>query len=131
MFAVLSFLIIFICSGLGAGISTQAFQQHGLETTIVEIDPAVYNASREYFGLVDPGEGRVHLEDAGKFVYEKVASNSNTTEPELYDIVVHDCFSGGGVPGHIFTVSFWETLKTIMSPNGVLAVVSSSRSSTP
>jgi hypothetical protein len=35
---------------------------------------------------------------------------------------VHDCFSGGGVPEHIFTIEFWEELKSIMTSDGVLAV---------
>lgn len=43
---------------------------------------------------------------------------------DLYDIVVHDCFSGGAVPKHIFTLEFWDDLKAIMNPEGVLAVVS-------
>lgn len=54
----------------------------------------------------------------------KRASLSTANTEKLYDIVVHDCFSGGGVPKHIFTVEFWEDLKTIVSPEGVVAVVS-------
>jgi hypothetical protein len=51
-----------------------------------------------------------------------IAAADPEGKPELYDIVVHDCFSGGGVPKHIFTVEFWEDLKMIMNPEGVLAV---------
>lgn len=122
---------MYICSGLGAGISASAFQRHNISTTIIEIDPAVYAAARQYFGLADPGPEKVFLEDARGWVAQRRAAiDSSSTDfdkkPELYDIVVHDCFSGGGVPKHIFTLEFWEDLKAIVSPQGVVAVVSHS-----
>lgn len=98
-----------------------------MSTTIVEIDPAVYAAARQYFGLPDPGPGRVFLEDARGWVIKKraeIVASSGEVKQELYDIVVHDCFSGGGLPKHIFTLEFWEDLKLVMNPEGVLAVVS-------
>jgi len=42
--------------------------------------------------------------------------------PAKYDYVVHDCFSGGGVPEHLFTKEFWADLKEIIRDDGVLAV---------
>lgn len=110
-------------SGLGTGISASAFHHHNIATTIVEIDPAVYTAARQYFGLPDPGEGNIFLEDARGWV----AQRGRSTSSKPFDIVIHDCFSGGGVPEHIFTVEFWEDLKGILSPEGVVAVVSVSR----
>lgn len=92
-----------------------------MSTTIVEIDPAVYQAARSYFGLRDPGVGRVFLEDAGAWIENR--SMQTAGSDELFDIVVHDCFSGGGVPEHIYTAEFWRALKVIMHPEGVLAVV--------
>jgi hypothetical protein len=114
-------------SGLGTGISASAFARHNISTTIVEIDPAVYAAARQYFGLSDPGPGKVFLQDAKAWVTQKRASivaTDTVVKQELYDIVVHDCFSGGAVPKHIYTLEFWQDLKTIMNPEGVLAVVS-------
>ncbi|KAH7930722.1 S-adenosyl-L-methionine-dependent methyltransferase [Leucogyrophana mollusca] len=110
--------------GLGAGISATAFSQHGITPTIVEIDPAVHDAARRYFGLPDLGQDKVFLEDARRWVGRKRASIESDDSQEIakYDIVVHDCFSGGGVPEHLFTVEFWNDLKTIMSPEGVVAV---------
>jgi len=109
-------------SGLGTGISATAFSRHGISTTIVEIDPAVYDAARQYFGLPDPGPGKVFLEDARAWMTRKRA-NIEAGRPEvLFDIIVHDCFSGGGVPEHIFTREFWQDLKTVLDPEGVLVV---------
>ncbi|KAG9317383.1 S-adenosyl-L-methionine-dependent methyltransferase [Chiua virens] len=110
--------------GLGTGISADAFMRHGISTTIVEIDPAVYDAARKHFGLQYPGDGHVFLEDARHWVYKKrAAMQSDNGQTFLgYDIVVHDCFSGGGVPQHLFSVEFWNDLKSIIKPDGVVAV---------
>ncbi|KAF8913768.1 spermine/spermidine synthase [Gymnopilus junonius] len=108
--------------GLGTGISTTAFARHGISTTIIEIDPAVYRAAHTFFGLSDPGADRIFLQDARTWVSEKIA-NVETQQPEtLFDFVVHDCFSGGGVPEHLFTIQFWDDLKKVMQPEGVLVV---------
>lgn len=110
--------------GLGTGFSTTAFIRHGLNTTVVEIDPAVYDAARRWFGLPDPGPWNVFLEDARQFVERRSREIQISPEENLYDIVVHDCFSGGGVPAHIFTTEFWNYLKQIMNTEGILVVVS-------
>lgn len=112
------------CSGLGTGISTGALIRHGIETTIIEIDPAVYEAARTYFGLPDPGKDNVYLEDAREWVGRRRQSIEHGTKLPLYDIVVHDCFSGGGVPQDLFTKQFWGNLKTILDPEAVVVVVS-------
>ncbi|TFY78516.1 hypothetical protein EWM64_g5497 [Hericium alpestre] len=108
--------------GLGAGIAATAFANHKVQTTIVEIDPAVYNASRQFFGLPDLGPDRVFLEDARRFVHRRKEQVQAGDVKEKFDYVVHDCFSGGGVPGHIFSLQFWDDLKEVMNPEGVVAV---------
>ena len=99
--------------------------RHGLSTTIVEIDPAVYDAARRFFGL--PVPDRVFLEDARGWVHNrsetmKAESRSQTTS-EPFDIIVHDCFSGGGIPAHLYTQQFWQELKNIIRSDAVVAVV--------
>ncbi|KAI0082391.1 hypothetical protein K474DRAFT_1611352 [Panus rudis PR-1116 ss-1] len=117
--------------GLGTGIAARALMQHSVSTTIVEIDPAVYDAARRYFMLPEPEKGRLFLEDARAWVrrhrmeLEQMPPSSvdpHPSDPALFDYVVHDCFSGGTVPGHIFTVEFWEDLKAITTPSGVVAI---------
>ncbi|KAI0832594.1 hypothetical protein BC628DRAFT_1310250 [Trametes gibbosa] len=120
--------------GLGAGIAATAFNRHGLDVTIVEIDQAVYDAAHRFFGLPTPGPGRLFIEDARLWVHNRsstLTGSSTTTapvtdtdlaSPELYDIVVHDLFSGGGLPAHMFSEEFWVDLKNIVRPDGVVAV---------
>jgi len=113
-------------SGLGTGISANAFARHNMETTILEIDPAVYDAARQYFGLSDPGSNNVFLQDAREWVRTRramIETEGVSAVRVKYDVVVHDCFSGGGVPEHLFSIEFWNDLKTILSSEGVVAVV--------
>lgn len=92
---------------------------HRVNTTVVEIDPIVYRYARDYFGLPEPNQ--VVIEDARVWLERQ----HSLSEDEKYDYVVHDCFSGGGVPGHIFTDEFWKKLKSVMKVDGIIAVVSS------
>ncbi|KAH8094879.1 hypothetical protein BXZ70DRAFT_946452 [Cristinia sonorae] len=115
--------------GLGTGISASALARHGLDTTIVDVDAAVYEAAKKYFGLEVSPE-KVFIQDGRGFVSRRrhardrrLESDPNVVDDsDLYDIVVHDLFSGGSVPGHLFTTEFWEDLKAVMRPTGVVAV---------
>lgn len=66
--------------GLGVGIAARAFDALKVNTTVVEIDPVVYDFAREYFG-VDVPRGGVYLEDARVFV---------DRTKEKFDYVLHD-----------------------------------------
>jgi hypothetical protein len=110
--------------GLGTGIAITALKRNGLKATVVEIDPAVYDAARTYFGLPDLGEGRVFLQDARGFVLNRKQKLESGEDLAKFDVVIHDVFSGGGVPGHIFTLEFWNDLKDTMKEDGVVVVVS-------
>ncbi|KAF9247404.1 hypothetical protein BU15DRAFT_84903 [Melanogaster broomeanus] len=93
--------------------------QHGISTTIVEIDPAVYDAARQYFGLEHPGDDKVFLEDARDWVNgRRVAMQSNDEgASSKFEIIVHDCFSGGGVPQHLFSMEFWNDPEAVVAVN--------------
>ncbi|EIW61205.1 uncharacterized protein TRAVEDRAFT_56579 [Trametes versicolor FP-101664 SS1] len=120
--------------GLGAGIAATSFDRHGLDVTIIEIDQAVYDAAHRFFGVPDPGPDKLFIQDARGWVHNRSATLTESTtatapvtdgdlaSPELYDIVVHDCFSGGGVPSHLYTFEFWKDLKNIVRPDGVVVV---------
>ncbi|KAI0375810.1 S-adenosyl-L-methionine-dependent methyltransferase [Pilatotrama ljubarskyi] len=120
--------------GLGTGIAATSFMRHNLDTTIIEIDPAVYDAAHRFFGLPSPRPEKLFIQDARPWVRNRSATlvesatatapvaEADVTSPELFDIVVHDCFSGGGVPSHLYTQEFWSDLKNIVRPDGVVAV---------
>ncbi|TBU33178.1 S-adenosyl-L-methionine-dependent methyltransferase [Dichomitus squalens] len=112
--------------GLGTGIAATSFIRHNLSTTIVEIDPAVYDAARRFFGLADPHQ--VFLEDARGWVHNRSevvkaqAESVNLVTFEPFDVVVHDCFSGGGIPSHLYTQQLWQELKNIIRSDAIIAV---------
>ena len=37
--------------------------------------------------------------------------------------MVQDCFSGGSVPGEMFTVEFWRDLSELVERDGIVAMV--------
>ncbi|EMD40933.1 hypothetical protein CERSUDRAFT_111514 [Gelatoporia subvermispora B] len=117
--------------GLGAGISATAFMRHNVSTTIVEIDPEVYNAAKRFFGLPTPDQ--VFVEDVRKWTRLRRHVLEGGSQPAggevlrkedipKYDIIVHDCFSGGSLPAHLFTQQLWKDLKAVLEDDGVLAV---------
>jgi spermidine synthase len=90
---------------------------HGIDTTIVEIDPVVYNYAQKYFGL-QPNHTGV-IQDAVSWV-----RTSATQRAESFDYIIHDVFTGGAEPIDLFTDEFLQGLSTMLKPNGVIAVVS-------
>jgi hypothetical protein len=95
---------------------------HGIDTTIVEIDPVVYRFASKYFGL--PSNHTAVIED--------VVSWSQLNAPALqehYDYIVHDVFTGGAEPVDLFTDTFLEGLKYMLKPAGVIVIVSHRMSS--
>jgi spermidine synthase len=123
--------------------------EHNVSVTIVELDPLVYKHAREYFGLhrlqlkvelfdnfdsSSGKDGEIYLEDARQWVHKIAQDLARGTllkigdrSFERYDYIIHDVFSGGTVPAHLFTIEFWSELKDLLRNNGVLAVVCTSR----
>lgn len=64
---------------------------------VVEYDAGVFSAALEHFNLPFP-QG-LYIEDADKFVQEAAAKGE-----EKYDMVIHDVFTGGAVPGELFSL---------------------------
>ena len=93
---------------------------------MLEIDPAVHEAARRFFGFPDIGEGNVFLEDAGAWVATRSKQRQSVPQEDvsLYDIVIHDCFSGGGIPQHLYEIEFFDNLKALLKPDGVVVIVS-------
>lgn len=113
--------------GLGTGIAASSFIKRDISTTIVEVDQAVYDAATEYFGLEVAEPDKVYIGDGRGFVVRRAANITDATaaseaQYEPFDFVVHDVFSGGGVPGHLFTLRFWEDLTKIIKPDAVVVV---------
>jgi len=103
-------------SGLGIGTTPAAFITHGIQTTIVEIDPVVFEYATKYFAL--PPNHKPVIDDAVSYASALAKSD------EKYDYVVHDVFTGGAEPVDLFTLEFLQDLHSVLKPGGVIAIVS-------
>ena len=106
--------------GLGIGTAPGALIAHGINTTIVELDPVVYNFATKYFGL--PSNHTPLIGDAFHLIEDARVRNLSTR----YDYVIHDVFTGGSEPVGLFTQEFLSGLKFLLKEDGVIAIVSHS-----
>ncbi|WPH03213.1 Hypothetical protein R9X50_00609000 [Acrodontium crateriforme] len=101
--------------GLGIGTAPKALAAHGIDTTTVEIDPIVYALATKYFGL--PVTNNVVVQDAVSFVNSAVSTKS-----QKYDYIIHDVFTGGAEPLNLFNLEFIQSLRALLTSNGVAAI---------
>jgi spermidine synthase len=89
---------------------------HGIDTTIVEIDPVVYDFASKYFDL--PRTHTAVISDAVTYASQLAESG------QKFDYVVHDVFTGGAEPVDLFTFEFLQDLHSLLKPGGVIAIAS-------
>ena len=104
-------------AGLGGGTLPTALADllPGARIEIAEIDPAVVQAARTYFGFETDDRLRVHVSDARVFVKRALARG------EHYDLVLLDAYSGDYIPEHLMTVEFLAEVRALLAPGGVVA----------
>jgi hypothetical protein len=101
--------------GLGIGTAPNAMIAHGINTTIVELDPVVHFYATKYFSL-SPKHNAV-IDDATAYVSEKSVS-----APKSYNYIIHDVFTGGAEPVYLFTTEFMQGLYDLLTDDGVVAI---------
>ncbi|KAJ4992337.1 Methyltransferase-like protein 13-like protein 1 [Stagonosporopsis vannaccii] len=101
--------------GLGIGTAPNALIKHGLNTTIVELDPVVHKYATQYFGL-SPNHTAV-ISDAVRYV-----ADTSVSAPKSYDYIIHDVFTGGAEPVHLFTTEFMQGLHNLLKDDGAVAI---------
>ena len=103
--------------GAGVGTAPKALLAHGIETTIVELDPVVHGFAQKYFGL--PKNHTAILQDAVSWIDSGAISAGSMSN---YDFIIHDVFTGGAEPLDLFTESFLRNLRALLNPEGVVAI---------
>lgn len=100
--------------GLGGGAITKRWWRDypALSIDSVEIDEAVIDVSKRFFGLPDDERLRIFNQDARRFVQ---------TSLDTYDVVIVDAYYADSLPFHLTTDEFFGEVKARMSPDGVLA----------
>ncbi|KAL2197934.1 S-adenosyl-L-methionine-dependent methyltransferase [Corynascus similis CBS 632.67] len=102
--------------GLGIGTTPAALVAHGIDTTVVELDPVVYKFASQYFQL--PRNHTAVIEDAVTYTSRQAADEA----APRFDYIIHDVFTGGAEPIPLFTLEFLQNLHTLLKPNGVIAI---------
>jgi len=98
--------------GQGAGHMVKILSdRYGIKTDTLEIDPAVAAAANHYFGFKATGQTII-----GDARYEIRHLQGQ------YDLIIHDCFTGGSEPAHLLTTETLAQLKGLLSEKGILAV---------
>lgn len=98
--------------GQGAGHMAMALRhKQGIATDTIEIDPAVAAAASVYFGFAPTGNTRIG--DA-RYVVRHLDGP--------YDLIIHDCFTGGSEPAHLLTVEALSQIRALLSKRGILAL---------
>ncbi len=98
--------------GLGAGHMAKVLNdRYGIIVDTLEIDPAVAQAAVDYFGFKPTGKAIV-----GDARYEIRHLTGQ------YDLIIHDCFTGGSEPAHLLTVETLKQLQGLLTEQGILAV---------
>ena len=97
--------------GVGLGVIPRWYEEQGITCDVVDINPAVVEIAKEYFGFQVSGD--IFIEDARYFL--------NKTE-RRYDYIILDVFSGDITPAHLLSVEALSLMRDRLTPQGVLAV---------
>jgi spermidine synthase len=102
--------------GLGAASLTKFIYRHYplAELTVVEIEPRVVAAARQFFKLPeDPVRLNIVIADGSYYI----ASHNKT-----YDLILVDGFDANARPGELNRLPFYRMCRTRLNNNGILVV---------
>jgi spermidine synthase len=101
---------------IGTGGGRTAWYLHrflpNVRITTVELDPAVVEVSRKYFGIKDGPNFRVIARDGRVFLADS---------KDRYDVILIDAYRGPFVPFHLLTKEFYQIVKSHLAQGGVIA----------
>ena len=103
----------------GGGYSVPKFllrTKSNAKIDVVEIDPGITQAAREYFELKDDGRLRIFHEDARVFLNRAAREDAFGR----YDMIMGDTFTSNyNIPFHLGTVECAEHIKALLRDDGV------------
>lgn len=103
--------------GLGGGVIPRALRRidPSMRIDVIELDPAVVDVAKHYFGYREDPTLRTFTGDGRVFVRRQLRAGAH------YDLVVIDAFERVYVPEHMLTREFIGEVKSLLSPHGVIA----------
>lgn len=102
--------------GLGGGTIPMILEELYPKAVIdsIEIDPAVVRVAKEWFNYRESDQQKVHLVDGRVFVKRQ------GLKKVTYDVIILDAFNGDYIPEHMMTQEYFQELKAILNPDGML-----------
>lgn len=97
--------------GLGGGHVARDLKSKSIVTDTIEIDPAVADAAQKFF----------HFTPTGRFIVGDARYEIKQLDGP-YDLIIHDCFTGGTEPTHLLTQEMLGELRSLLSKGGILAL---------
>jgi spermidine synthase len=97
--------------GLGGGHVARDLKSKGIVTDTIEIDPVVADAAQRFFQFRPTG--RFLVGDA-RYVIKNLSTR--------YDLIIHDCFTGGSEPTHLLTREMLNEVRALLNDRGILAL---------
>ncbi len=101
--------------GLGCG-TLAAYARPGQCYRFYEINPEMERVAREHFSYLKDADGTVEV------VLGDARLSLEREEPQHYDVLVLDAFSGDSVPAHLLTAEAFEVYQRHLAPDGVVCV---------
>ena len=100
--------------GLGGGTLPVFLHRHHPDTLIdvVDIDPAVIAAAKQFFGFAEDARMKAHAGDGRAFVERAPRAH--------YDLIILDAFGDSEVPSHLATREFLQAVRAALTPDGVV-----------
>jgi hypothetical protein len=107
-------------TGLGIG-TIAAYARPGHTYRFYEINPQIIHLAREHFTYLAECQGKVEIvEGDARLSLER-------EEPQKFDVLILDAFSGDAVPTHLLTTEAFEIYNRHILPDGALLVHVSNR----
>lgn len=97
--------------GLGGGHVARDLKAQGVVTDTIEIDPAVAEAARQWFHFEPTG---LFLVGDARYEIKKLSTH--------YDLIIHDCFTGGSEPTHLLSREMLTEVRALLNDRGILAL---------
>ncbi len=107
-----------LVAGLGAGVVPREMVHYldSVHVDVIELDLGVLDVAREFFAFKEGPRLKVIPGDA-----REVMAAMQTAGGEPYNIIILDAFQGDYIPGHLVTVEFLTTVRSLLSEAGVVA----------